>query len=61
VTQQEATRIAVAMAQSIAEDTGEGQALRILLRELKEYRRADVELGNSMVQMQELLETAVGE
>ena len=60
VDQQEATKIAVAMAQSRAKDTEEGQALRILLGELKEHRKCDIEMTNSISEMNELLETAVG-
>ena len=37
---QEATAVVVAMAQDRGEDTKEGEALRIILRELRDHRKA---------------------
>ena len=52
----EATKIVVGMAQSRPEDSDEGQALRMILRDLREERQFMIGTGDSVARMEMMLQ-----
>lgn len=58
MTQQDATKVVVAMAQARAEDTEEGEALRLILRELKDSRVVGIQGDQAIINMQRELDEA---